>query len=260
MMSLDQVVREMLIEVGESNENKYAKYLQHGISGLREMNMDFAGFPTTVQLPVQTTDTVNLPSDYINWVRVGAVDAFGNICALGLNPNISLHQKYNSCGVPISSVTNSVNASYTVVEGDSLPAAANGWEQYSDSWRNGEMLGRMFGVGGGNSPNGCFTVDKTNNTLVLQDVTVQNVMLEYLSDLTLVDGHYLVHPFIVEALKCYIFWKAHSRNLRVGLGDKEQARREYFNEYRRATLRFGSASVDEWLRTLRKGVKMAPKF
>lgn len=263
-MKLNDVIKEFLIEAGHSNENQYARFLQLGISCLRELNMDFAGTPTIAVLDVQDTDTVNLPSDYINYMRIGAVDNCGNIVSLGLNPNISLQQKYNDCGVPIANTTscgNGVAGSFSQASMNVLGSlGVNGWEQAADSWRNGELLGRMFGIGGGLNPNGYYRIDKKNNVIVLQGVRCEQIIIEYLSDLSLVNGNFIVDPFLVETVKCYIAWKSNSRNLRVGLGEKEQLRKEYFNEYHRSVIRYNSHSFDEWLQYFRMGVKMAPKM
>ncbi len=247
--------------MGETNENKYARYLQLAISCLRELNTDFAGTPTTVLLNVQTTDTVNLPSDFVNYMRIGGVDSGGNIIPLGYNANISLQQAFNSCGVPQPNTTHTGNSSFSVVGLDQVGLGSfNGWEQRADSWRNGELVGRMFGIGGGNAPNGSYRVDKEHGVIVLQGVRVSQIIMEYLSDLKLVNGNFMVDPFLVETVKCYIAWKGHARNLRISLGEKQQLRTEYFNEYRRSLMRFNSYSASEWLQALRQGNKMAPKF
>ncbi len=257
--SLDQVVRELMIESGEANENKYARYLQHGISGLREFNFDLDannnGSPTCVYLPINDNLTVDLPADYINYVRIATIDANGQIHSLGLNNNMAFNNAVDSCGDPIAAPTPSTT------NGNQAASFVGGtWDGYADNWRNGEMLGRMYGIGGGASAVGYFRIDRAKGQIQLGGINQTSLFLEYLSDLSLVDGEYFVHPYAVECLKAYIFWKTNLRNTRQSGNVKAEARQEYFNEYFRAKARFNSMTTTDWLNSFRGQNKAAPKF
>lgn len=265
--TLNIVIKEMLVELGETNENKYARLLQHGISGLREFNFDlangFEGVPTSVVLPVNSNQSVDLPADYINYVRIGVLDNNGNLLVLGLNNDMRRGGPVDLCGNPTntlqvqttSSTTNNSNPDLAVLNGVLLS-----WDGYADNFRNGELTGRFFGIGGGTNPNGYYRVDMKSGQILLGGVKASNVFLEYLSDLQAVDGEYLVHPYVVEALKCYIYWKMASRNERKTGMVKQESRQEYFNEFARAKARFNAHTVEEWYAAFRFSNKMSPRF
>jgi len=99
--TLSAVIKEMMIEHGETQMNKYSKFLVIGISGLREYDLDVSGTPTIVALSIDAnTDTVQLPGDYINYVKIGIRGPDGNVHALGLNASMCLPRDYDECGNP----------------------------------------------------------------------------------------------------------------------------------------------------------------
>ena len=87
-MELEKVVRELLIETGRT-EHRFFQALQLGISCLRELEFDVTGSPVIKELDVTDLDTVNLPDDYLNYIRIGFNDKYGNFNELGRNKKIS---------------------------------------------------------------------------------------------------------------------------------------------------------------------------
>ena len=54
------------MEQGENTSHKIARYIQYGISGLREFALDFSGQTIKIAvLTVNSNGTVDLPDDYI---------------------------------------------------------------------------------------------------------------------------------------------------------------------------------------------------
>jgi hypothetical protein len=84
--------------------------------------------------------------------------------------------------------------------------------------------------------------------------------MEYLSDLSRTDGQFAVHPYIIDTVKSYITWKMVESNLNVALNQKEVFRRNYIIEKKKSVARFKSFTKEEFLQTMRKGNKLAPKF
>ncbi len=251
-MTLDALVREYLLENGKT-ENEYFKHLQLSISGLREFNMDLSGVPITVILPVNANLTVDLPEGYINYIRIAVADRLGNLHSLGLNDKMSFIRSFDKCG-NLQPTNNQATAS-----------TANGnfigtFEGFADNWRNGELMGRFFGIGGGNNANGYYRIDQQHGVIQLQCNHASTIVLEYLSDLSLVNGHFQVHPFIIYAIKRWIGWQALLNNSRAALGAVQQAERYYNLAYRNAIKRFTSGTLEEWYAVFRSGNSAAVKF
>jgi hypothetical protein len=262
MHKLDKVVREYLIESGETNLAKYSRAYQFGVSGLREMNMDLSGVVQIAVLPINSADQVYLPNDYIQYTKIGLVCGDGIVRSLGLNPNINLALSVDNCGNP-----QAPNVRISNPSGVDILANAN-WDGFTDNFRNGELMGRFFGIGGGQNPFGYYRIDERNNVIQLgalnsgspSNIQIQNIVLEYISNLNLHDGDYQVHPFIVESIKCWIHWRMISWNSSRSLGEKEMARKDFFQKRREAKMRYGAATIDEWLSALRSGNFASIKF
>src|SRR3990172_2031586 len=82
---LDDIVNGYMIETGHQTNHHYARYLHLAIQGLKELNMDVSGMPVTVLLELNDNNTLNLPTDYIKYVKIGLVGSDGNVHSFGLN-------------------------------------------------------------------------------------------------------------------------------------------------------------------------------
>lgn len=251
--TLDSIVREYLLEVGDSNLNRYARLMTIAVSGLREIRMDVSGVPTTILLTVTDSDAANLPHDFVSLIRVAICDAGGNLKALGMNENMCLPRDFDKCGN---------DAIDTDDVGGGFGISFNGLEGFSDNIRNGEFVGRMFGLGGGGNIYGNYRIDWERGTINFGNLLtgVSTVVLEYLSDLSLVNGDYQAHPFIIETLKAWIYWKDIQRKVSVGLGEKQIAERQYYLAEKQSKRRFSNHTIQEWLQAFRQSNKSAPKF
>jgi len=238
-LTLDELVREMLLEMGET-EHKYMRFLQHGISCLRELNLDVDGVATQVILPITNIDTVILPKNYIKYRKIGLCGTDGSIHALAINNDMCMGKSYDNCGNPIPKQPNSNAVSTGQVIGS--------FDSVVDNFRNGELLGRFFGAGGGYNPLGEYRIDKQNNVIQLGRIGsgIRNIVLEYLADRTMVNDSFMVHPYIIETVKSWIYWKSIQRNLRISLGEKQLAEQSYWKTYNTSKGRFGSETIDEW--------------
>lgn len=254
---IKQVVQEFLVEsLGDTNFNRFARFLQIALSGLREQNFDVSGVPTTALLNVQDNDTIILPSNYVNYIRI-AVCNNGNISDLGLNGNMCLNRTADSCGDLIhttasNGTTSTNNFNFTIGEGM--------WEAYADNYRNGEATGRFFGIGGGGNSNGYYRIDKQMGVIQLGQISATQIVLEYLADISQIDGQYSVHPFLVETIKGWMWWKYIQRNSSRNANEKQMAERDYHLARRLSRARFSQATISEWTATFRLANKQAPKF
>lgn len=252
-MTLDQIVREYLIEAAEP-EHKYFRALQFGISGLRELHFDVTGIPVIKILDVNSDDTVDLPNDYLNYVRIGFTDGSGQFRDLGVNRDIALNRTLDDCGLPGNRIPE------PAPDLNSMPYIGEA-DVYSSHFRNGQQVGRYYGAGGGNNANGYFKIDLINNQIQLSGYAGGGkITIEYLSDPTKADGEFTVHPFAVETLKCWISWKMSSNNKNIPLQDGMLKKNEYFRNIKILRARLRSLSVQDLLQSFRKGNKQSPKF
>ena len=251
-MKLESVVREYLFENGKT-EHRFAQALQFGISCLRELHYDVTGVPVIKILDVNSNDTVDLPDDYLNYIRIGFVDSIGILRELGRNPKIALNRTLDACGGRGERTTNEDSSA-------GVPFYS-GSEYTATHIRNSEEIGRFYGLGGGNNSYGTFRIDKDYGQIQLDCyIGGDTITIEYLADLNKTNGEFEVHPFSIETVKAWIDWKFNETNPNVSSGVAERKRQLYGTNKKLLRSRMASMSVQDLLQAFRKGNKASPKF
>lgn len=244
MITLDKIVREYLIESGSMSEHKYARMLQIAISGLRELNMDVSGIPKTVYLDLDfSTYSVNLPEDFISHVFIGFCEN-GRMVSFGKNDAICTGNTYDDCGNLLISYQNTGNA---VLEIDGI-------------YRNGEFIGGIFGLGGGNNANGYYKIDINSGRIFFSNINQSEILLEYLGSPQKINGEHVIHEYEAEAIKAWMYWKEIYRDKNIAVSQKEAAKQEYIRNKGLAQRRRSSFTIEEALQSIRRGNKQSPKM
>ena len=70
-VSVEEVIKSLLIQQGEYTEHKYMSYLDIAMRGLKELSFDATQEVKAITLTVNDNLTVDLPSDYVDYVRIG---------------------------------------------------------------------------------------------------------------------------------------------------------------------------------------------
>lgn len=254
---LSDIVNEWLVaDKGESQNNLFARMYAIAVSGMRELHMDVNGLVKIVELTINDTDTVDLPSDYLQYSKVGLCGADGRIHSLGLDNDLCLNKVYNDCGTRIA---------HSQFQGeDGIIVTENGvnspWSFSPGVYGN---TGGFFGLGGGNNSNGYFRYDRASNQLLLANMRVptDSIILEYISDLSATDeGDFIVHPFEIQTIKDWMSWKYIALNPNASLGEKSNRERIYYASRLKMNQRYNSATTQEWAESLRKSNTASPRF
>jgi len=111
------------------------------------------------------------------------------------------------------------------------------------------------GVSTYNAFYGYSSSDSSNN--IVSNFTLINAAV---AETTGADAINKVHQFAEEALTSYVYWKYIQRKRGVPFGEKQLAKRDYFNEKRLANARMKSFTKDEAMQTSRKAFKQSPKI
>jgi len=269
-IKVSQIVNDFLLTMGHDdfvNDIDESVLKNFAKRGIREFGFDMMNRVKSLKLSVNSsTDTVDLPDDYVDMIKIGVVGSDGIVYVLGENKNINISQKYNtdSNGNPIDSDNDGV---YDRVDSKGATSGTNsstsniddGFEDYV--FRNyvyGGMEGRLYGVGGGQYEGG-YRINLDQNRIEMQTSNnITEVVVEYIADeARSVDP--TVHIYLEEALRSYIYFKIVERKSSVPLGEKQRARSEYYNERRKANSRMKAFSKEEALKTIRKNFKQSPK-
>ena len=246
------------------------------LRGIREFGFDVTSRVRSIKLSIESNDTVTLPDDYVDVVKVGIVDSDGILRPMAQNKNINYSQKYalNEAGdattdsttdsdggpldIPDNLILNRVDDK-TATSGGSTPDSGDLDYYMFENYLYQGGIGRMYGVGEGMRV-GDYRVNLDQNRLEIETNSGRSdVVLEYIADEAR-STNPVIHVYAEEALRCYIYYKLCERKSNVPANEKGRARSEYYNERRKAKARLGNFTKDEALRVIRKNFKLAPKY
>ena len=237
------------------------------LRGIREMGFDILKRVRSVKRTVnKDNNTVPLPDDFVDIVKMGLVGTDGLVYVFGENKNINMSQKYCSDSTVISAEdatylaqreeSKSATGGLSNISGDPID---EGFDSYI--FRNflyGNYEGGLYGVGGAHH-SGHYRINYDQNRFELDTSTgVDEVVIEYVADEARSDNP-TVHVYAEEALRAYIYYKLIERKSSVPGPEKARARAEYFNELRRANSRLSNFSKQEALDVIRRNFRQSPK-
>ncbi len=249
--TLSEITEELLVELGEGQGgSKFARFYQLGLSFLRQKHFTTTGVPKVVVLELNDNDTADLPNDYVQYTKIG-ISINGQIVSLGLDNNMGLTNSYDDCGNVVLP---------TVGNGIIYNTYGNIVDRVGDHFRNGEGMGRFFGAGADNNCLGYYKIDKATNQIRFSALAQRvGIVLEYLADVNAIDQDFEVHPFCIEALKDYMFWKYKLRSNKP-LGETNMAHDIYKKSFNLMQRMFRSNTAAEWISAMASGNQATPKL
>ena len=278
-------LREMLVDYKITmDEDDYASSASDyairnfALRGIREFGFDVQPRVRSIKRSVHASNnTVTLPDDFVDIVKLGVVDDNGMVRAFAENKNINISQKLvdplstsESSDIGGDNFTNTGNRrvlsdnnindreddqTSTVSDGNNDDLDFYIFENYL--YQGG--LGRLYGLGGGKL-RGNYRINYDQNRIEIDsEAGVTEVVLEYISDAAR-SSDPVVHVYAEEALRSYVYYKIVERKSSVPAGEKQRARAEYYNERRKARIRLSNFSKEQALNTIRKNFKLAPKY
>ena len=247
-ISVDECINAYMDE-SEQGNHKYFKLWNLAYRALTELGLDFFYSVKSVKLPVNANLTVTLPADYLNYTKVGILNAQGEIIPLSVNNNLT-----TAFDMQPSRLSQTQDP--TVFTGYSPQGIV--WWNY---W-NGYGLSNLYGLPSGSPFVGNFKIDNKNGVIVLdENFMFDYVMLEYISSPQQGQDYYVPIQF-KEAVVSYLRWKdiiSLPTSRKGSLGDKRDRRADYYNERRLAIARYDAVNLSdlyEWqLKNQRLGVK-----
>tara|TARA_R100001015_G_C4624762_1_gene183022 strand:- start:1412 stop:2302 length:891 start_codon:yes stop_codon:yes gene_type:complete len=251
------------------------------LRGIREFGFDITSRVKSIKLDVNTTNnTVALPDDFVDLLKIGTVGSDGLLRVLGQNKNLNQSRRITQVdsdgdGVVDTDTTSKVDSAQgplhihdnLILDREDDKTNTNVSSGVSDeydfyifenyAYQGG--LGRLYGTGGGHMQ-GEYRINLDQNRIEVDTSNdVAEVVLEYISDEAR-STNPVIHVYAEEALRTYIYYKLCERKSTVPANEKARARSEYYNERRKAKARLSNFSKEEALKTIRKNFKLAPKY
>jgi hypothetical protein len=287
-VKLSQIINDFIIT---SDGDDYANNASDSairnfaLRGIREIGFDLGKKIKSIKRTVDTTnDTVALPDDFVDLLKLGIVGADGVIHVLNQNKHINYSGQIkqdttaattNAAGTVIDDDTTSVKDSQDGplnIEANEILNREASKSSTTGSTASGDQdfylfqnylhqggLGGLYGVGGGHAV-GQYRLNLDQDRIELKmSGSGSEVVLEYIADeARSTDPE--VHVYAEEALRCYIYYKIVERKSSVPANEKARARVEYYNERRKANSRLSNFTKEEALSTIRRNFMQAPKY
>lgn len=241
LYTLDNIVRSALADK-EYPMHWYLQFLTYGVDSLRQLNMDVMQNVKSVRLPVNSYYAATLPNDYVDYVRVG------NELGEYINPFGEKRDSFNRLN-KFDSQGNKISYADIEAVNSLMP---NNWEGFwYTNYINdkGEHLGRIYN----NQPSfrNAFVIIRERSEIQLDvSYTGTTITMDYISDGLSTDASNNVHPYAVDAIKAYIFWKQKEHGRQYNRADKKDAEDEYYNQLRVLKARMNGIDIIDIRRSL----------
>jgi hypothetical protein len=248
MVTLRYIVMSTLNRLGIYDLKNYKRFMQICIEGFSEnLSMFHIGNSLeVVYLHMSSAKTVQLPADYIDFVKIG-YPIEGKLRVITQHDNILLPRTFDDTSELVGNV------------GAGDDEGVSNAIFFNEHFRNGQFIGGLYGLPGGIDV-AYFRVDMENRQIVFSGSTPRSeIVLEYLSTGLKPEGGSLIPRECVSPLRSYLLWQMVENDTRIPYNEKERRKREY-NEAIEA-LRFfqNSFSKDDYLRMLYSTARQSPK-
>lgn len=268
---LNQIINDFIVTMAEDDFAGSATDNQirtHALRGIREMGFDMSKVVRSLKLSLNSANnTVELPDDFVDWIKVGVVGSGNLVYVLGENKNINYSQAYqDGFGVKVTDSDDAADSDGDGVFDRIDDKTTTGGSYDSDGFNSAVFRdyyygsqNAIYGAGGGRY-RGEFRVNLDQNRIEVSPMSgVSEVVIEYVADEAR-SKNPSIHVYLEEALASYMYYKIVERKASVPANEKARARQEYYNERRKANARIKSFTKEEALKTIRKNFKQSPKF
>ena len=257
--TLRKIVSQYLNSADRSHHD-FARLYNIGVRGCEnEFNLDIQGQFLTVLLDVQPNKTVELPTGYINYSKIGIVNGVGEFVCLKRNDQLSNYhaiyydQTNRNAGVPtINSMTNPF-----------LPNGNTGYNvgYFYNFWQQGTSF-NLYGLPSGTATVGTYKIDLGANVILLNlDFNYPQVLLEYLSDgFNENDDDYMIDSRCAETMLAWLRWQcAIDQPKKYPLSAIAMYEKTYWNEKRKSRVRMNPFNLAEMNDIARRATNLTAK-
>lgn len=244
LYTLDNIVRSALTDKGYPM-HFYLQYLQYGVDALRMLNFDVLKNVKSVRLNVNSYKAAKLPCDFVDYIRVG--NEYGQY----IYPFGEKRDSFNRLN-KIDSQGNKISYGDIEAANGILP---NNWEGFwYTNYVNdkGEHLGRIFNNLSGFRDS--FLIIRERDEIQL-DISYKGstIVMDYVTDGLIPDASNSIHPYAIDTIKSYIFWKQKEHGRQYNISERQLAKEEFYNQLRILKGRLNGIDINDIKRSLSKG-------
>lgn len=266
-VKLSQIISDFIITLDSDDYASNASDVaikNFALRGIREIGFDFGRKVRSLKLSIESNNTVTLPDDFVDMIKIGIVDSNGVIRVMGENKNLNYSQSYSNNNVAVGNASLADGTPPNRIDSkgatsDSPAGSSSDYPYVFDNYVFAGGAGALYGLGGG-ARIADYRMNLDQNRIEIEaNSGYSQIVLEYIADEAR-SSDPEVHVYSEQALVAYMYYKIIERKSTVPAAEKARARQEYYNERRKANARMSSFTKEEALRTIRKNFKQVPKY
>ncbi len=252
-VTLDAIVRNFILK-RRYTIHWYLEFIVYAKDCLRNLSEDDLQVINTKLLPVNSYNVVDLPADFLDYTLVG-VQVGQNVKPLVETSKINRMINRNSDLEPIKYSETQVNTNNQIYYGALYPFYLHTvyWNEY------GEPTGRLYGMGAGVQDDVFSIFPERNQIQLTENMTVDNIVLEYISDGMNADAATRITPYAYDTIDAYILWQMKCNTRTYGAGEAEYAKQEYIDQRKILRARLNPMTIEMWKRLFQRATYAAPK-
>jgi hypothetical protein len=239
----------MYIDESKQSSKEFRRLWALAFRGLTDIGLDVSWTPKQTLIDVNANLTATLPVDYINWVRVGVFNSFGELATLRVNEQLTTYKDNNANR--IDDIKSQIGTDSNYLQ---YPYWLGGWDD--TGYEHG------FGAGSGLVQVGECKIDTQNNVIILDtNFSQSQVVLEYISS-PMMDDDYATELQCQEALISWLRWKdiqSLPSNRMVNISEKTMRQREYYLQKKLARKRIKPFRIQVAEQYFREAQRLAVK-
>lgn len=207
--TLHDIANSVLLRKGYS-VHFYLQVVKHAADCLRELQFDVIGNIRTKKLELNQYGAVELPCDYLDYVRIGTPNGASvrkSALIFGGNRLVNLDEK-----------------------GNKVPYGGSNWSYGEDygAWLYPDGLH----LNPHRQSDGFMIVTERREVQFTNYREGGYIILDYITDGSEVDNATQVDPYAQACIEAYVFWQLKATNRMIGAGEASYEKQEYDRQYR----------------------------
>jgi hypothetical protein len=249
LITIQDIAESICEDIGDTTQKYFTTLLKKCLQGYRDLHIFVTPSVCVKSIIVEADRIIPLPADFIYETKIGIMRG-DRIATLFLNKELRIGQENRFTLTEAAQKIDNILLGVYVDGLTSIP--------FYNTFRGGEFVGELYGLGNGFHPMGYYNIDRAERTLLLSSGMLPadtELIIEYKSD-GLPEGLRLVPSECEMAITFYAKWQWYiDRNPNLGIINRD----EYRTEYGRLKSLYNARPIDFLAEIFVENHKSSPK-
>lgn len=244
-ITVDSCITDYLSQ-SEQSISKYFKIWNLAFRAMDLLGLDFFYQIKSVKLPILANKTVVLPSDYLQYSKIGVLNAKGEVIPLNYNNKLTTYADL----LP--------DRQSKTIDNTLLGLFSPNSDIFYNYWQGG-IATNLYGIPSNTPVVGSFKIDIHNGIVLLgEDFRYDYLIIEYLAAPTEGQDYYIPIQFR-EAMIAFLEWKDSKYLGKWGFRLEASKRHDFYNERKNAIARYKPIVLHEAYQASLENTRMTVK-